>query len=57
LADEAYQRQLWLAAGGPEVSSFTECISRLWDDSGLSDALDRPQGVYTPEIDDQLRAS
>ncbi|MGH2572317.1 MAG: hypothetical protein ACRDGU_02315 [Actinomycetota bacterium] len=55
LADEAYQRRLWLASGGSEVSSFTECVSRLWDDSGLSEALDQPHSVYTPEIDDHLR--
>lgn len=56
LADEAAQRALWLASDGPEVSSFTECLSRIWDDSGLSDALDRPQDVYTTEIDDRLRS-
>lgn len=55
LADETHQREMWLASTGPEVSSFTECISRLWDDSGLSEALDRPQSVYSPEIDQRLR--
>ena len=55
LADEAYQRQLWLASAGPEVSSLTECISRLWDDSGLSSALESRVAVYNPEIDDHLR--
>lgn len=57
LADESAQRELWLAADGPRVSSFTECISRLWDDSGLSEALDSESGpVYTPEVDDRLSA-
>jgi hypothetical protein len=55
LADATHQRELWLASGGPEVSSFTECISRLWDDSGLGDALERPRVVYSPEIDRRLR--
>lgn len=56
LADEDEQRQLWLAAEGPRISSFTECISQLWDDSGLSDALDGQSGaVYTSEIDERLR--
>lgn len=55
LADEAGQRRLWLSSGG-EVSSFIELGSRLWDDSGLADALDGPHGAYAPEIDGQLRA-
>lgn len=55
LADEAYQRRVWLSAKGPEVSSLSECISRLWDDSGLSDALERPSTLYTVEIDNNLR--
>lgn len=56
LSDESVQRELWLAAGGSEVSSFTECISHLWDDSGLAEALDHPSAViYTPQIDDRLR--
>ncbi|RIK04923.1 MAG: hypothetical protein DCC49_13090 [Acidobacteria bacterium] len=56
LADESRQRELWLSKGYPEVSSFTECVCRLFDDSALTDALDRSGTVYTPEIDDRLRA-
>lgn len=56
LADASYQRKLWLAADGPEVSSLEECISRLWNDSGLGLALDGSQPVvYSSEIDDHLR--
>ena len=55
LADELYQRQLWLAFEGPEVSSLAECISRLWDDSGLAAALESDEEVYNPVIDDRLR--
>jgi hypothetical protein len=55
LADGPYQRRLWLASGGEEVSSFTECVCRLWDDSGLVLALERAHAVYTPEIDNHLR--
>lgn len=55
LADESSQRDLWLASGGPLVSSFIECTSRLWDDSGLADELDRQNIVYTAAIDERLR--
>ena len=55
LADVERQRRLWLSSGG-EVSSFIEVGSRLWDDSGLADALDGPHGAYSAEIDGQLRA-
>lgn len=51
LADESDQRRLWLAAEGPEVSSFIECASRLFEDSGLILALEDGATVYTPEID------
>lgn len=55
LADESEQRELWRAAAGPRVSSFTECMSRLWDDSGLGDALDGTDEVYSPLIDRRFR--
>ena len=50
LVDPARQRELWLSTGDPEVSSFMECVSRLWDDSGLGTALDRPGTVYTQDV-------
>jgi hypothetical protein len=55
LADEDRQRTLWLSTGGPEVSSFVECLSRLWDDSGLATAMEQPGVVYDSEIDELLR--
>lgn len=55
LADRTYQRDLWLSAGPPEVSSFIECVSRLWTDAGLGDALDQSDTVYTASIDSELR--
>lgn len=55
LADEDAQTRLWLASEGPEVSSLTECRCRLWDDSGLGDALEKPGVVYTPVIDSRFR--
>ena len=53
-ADKAEQRRLWTASEGPEVSSFSECACRLFDDSGLVVELDRGREVYTQEIDQDL---
>ena len=55
LADESMQRELWLSDGTADVSSLTESVSRLLDDSGLGDALDSTQVVYDPDIDARLR--
>lgn len=40
LADEKFQRKVWLSDGEPEVSSFSELRTQLFDDSGLSDLID-----------------
>jgi hypothetical protein len=53
-ADEASQTALWTASGGPEVSSFDECLCRLFDDSGLGDELERGNVLYAPDVDRQL---
>lgn len=49
LSDEDYQRRVWLAESGPEVGSLTEAIERLFDDSGLGDALEDSKTAYLPE--------
>jgi len=54
LADEAYQRRLWTEPQGPEVGSLTEAICRLFDDSGLGDALDNGQEIFGPPVDSLL---
>jgi len=54
LSDERAQARLWSSSGGSEVSSLAEAKSRLWDDSGLMDALERG-AVYSSPIDAQLR--
>lgn len=41
LASEELQRQLWLSSDGRGVSSFDEAVSRTYDDSGLSVALEK----------------
>lgn len=56
LADLDYQSRVWTGrAGGGEMSSFVECVSRLYDDSGLELALDARQDVFGLPIDNYLR--
>lgn len=54
LSDEHTQACLWGASHPTDVSSLTEAKSRLWDDSGLMDAMERGV-VYSEPIDKQLR--
>jgi len=58
LADEELQRRLWRSSGegGAEVSSFSECVSQLFDDSGLGVELDRGHLVFGEELDGRLRS-
>lgn len=57
LSDVEYQSRVWTGRGGAnEMSSFVECVSRLFDDSGLDLALERNQRIYGSGIDDDLRA-
>ena len=55
LADKGYQERLWLASSGDEISSLTEAVCQLFDDSGLGDALDRNNRVYGDPVDHMLR--
>jgi hypothetical protein len=56
LADENYQREVWLASHGPRVGSVLEASERLFDDSGLGDALNRPDAlVFDGPTDAGLR--
>jgi hypothetical protein len=50
-----HQRRVWIANGSSEMSSFIECFSILFDDSGLGDALDEGKVVFGEAIDSQLR--
>ena len=50
LADYDFQRRVWLASTGPAVSSFTEAVSGLFDDSGVGDALEKYSSVFSPDI-------
>jgi hypothetical protein len=51
LSDAEFQRRAWLASAGPVVSSFSEDVSQVFDDTGLSLALDA--GKCPPELDEQ----
>lgn len=52
-ADEELQRRRWTATGS-EVSSLTEAISMLYDDSALVLELEAGREVYRPDIDQML---
>lgn len=54
LSDEQVQATLWASSGKPEVSSLAEAKSRLWDDSGLAEAMSRGV-VYSDQADTLLR--
>jgi len=51
LSDYDFQNRVWLASTGPEISSFTEAVSGLFDDSGLGDALEKCTQVFSSDID------
>lgn len=56
LADEYFQRKVWLASTGPEISSFDEAICGLFDDTGLGHLLEKQEHpVFSTEIDESLR--
>lgn len=55
LSDTAYQKRVWNASSGPEISSFTEAKCQLFDDSGLGVELDKEQTVFSPTLDRKLR--
>ena len=57
LSDEGFQRRVWLASSGPEISSFSEAICQLFDDTGLDGALENtehPTG-FREEVNVSLR--
>ena len=43
LADKEFQQRTWFSESGPEVSSFSELVCQLFDDTGLSDMIDSPE--------------
>jgi hypothetical protein len=55
LADAEYQRRVWFGRDSNEMSSFTEAVATLFDDSGLGDALDSGAPIYGLDVDEALR--
>jgi hypothetical protein len=55
LADEDHQQRIWSAATGPEVGSLTEAVERLFDDSGLGDALRTNAAPFSPQTTSSLQ--
>ena len=55
LADDVYQRRVWLGHSKTEVSSMGEATAALFDDSSLDRALGKQQVVFSPDIDNELR--
>ena len=51
MEDKSFQQRVWLASSGPEVSSITEAMCQLYDDSGLGDELDKSRVVFSETID------
>ena len=54
LSDESYQRRVWMASSGPEVSSYTEAVCMLFDDSGLDLRLESGE-AFGGSIDSLLK--
>lgn len=54
LADTSYQERVWAGHSPTEMSSFDECVERLFGDSGLATAMDQGP-VYGDETDGLLR--
>lgn len=54
LADAAYQERIWAGRDPRVMSSLTECVEQLFDDSGLEHALERGT-VFGPSVDEKLR--
>lgn len=55
LADPAYQERIWAGQDPLLMSSLTECVEQLFDDSGLALALERGP-VFGESVDEKLRA-
>jgi len=57
LADIDFQERVWIKGEGPEVSSYPELVSQLYDDTSLGDLLERGEGepVFSSETDSLLQ--
>lgn len=55
LGSDLFQRQVWMAQVEGVCASSIECFCRLFDDSGLGDALEEDVEAFGGEIDNTLR--
>lgn len=51
LADAEFQERVWVRGEGPEVSSFSELVSQLFDDTTLGDRLESGETVFGRDAD------
>jgi hypothetical protein len=56
LSSEEFQRRVWVQGIGPEVSDLSEAICQLFDDTGLSDLLEKDRPIFNPQLDDKFKA-
>jgi hypothetical protein len=55
LADETYQRRVWVEGSKTEVSSMNEATAALFNDSGLDEAIEKNQVTFSQEVDADLK--
>ncbi len=57
LSDINFQKRVWVKGEGPEMSSYTEVVCQLFDDTGIGDKLNEKQDeiVLSEELDAILR--
>jgi len=53
LSDSEFQQRVWLRGEGPEVSSYSEVVCQLFDDTGIGDQLDKKtdEFIFSQELD------
>ena len=56
LADLKFQERVWVRGEGPEVSSYTEVVCQLFDDTALRDLLEakKEKPLLSDELDSIL---
>lgn len=57
LSDIEFQKRVWVRGEGPEVSSYSEAVCQLFDDTAIGDFLDDTENgvVLSEELDSLLR--
>jgi hypothetical protein len=54
LSDKNYQERVWTASSGPEISSLTEAVCQLFNDSALDLIIDKGP-VFGDPVDAMLK--